>query len=378
MMKQLNNLITELETAAQYPSRTVQQAMEISKRPAVGCFPYYTPDEIIYAAGFLPVGLWGGQSDIMLADTYLQSFCCSMMRENVEQGMKGHYDFLSAVIIPTYCDTLKCICENWKAAVPQTILIPMVYPQNRSIQAGIDYLVAEYQRVQEELEGISGRKITEQKLTDSFLLYEEYRTLMREFTILAARYPITINAKTRQLLLKAAFFMDKKMYIQKIREICRNLENFPAESFDGKKVVVTGILAEPTGLLDILVENKIAIVADDLANSSWQFRTNSQKGNGVLEKMAYRIADQSGCSLLFEAQKTRGQLLVDLVKTTEADGVVVVMMKFCDPEEFDYPIYKKELEAANIPLLYLEIEQKMDSMEQLRTRVQSFAEMLDD
>jgi bcr-type benzoyl-CoA reductase subunit C len=375
-MKQLQNLISELETAAQHPLKTVQQAMKISKKSAIGCFPYYTPDELIYAAGFLPVGMWGGQSDIKLADTYLQSFCCSIMRENIEQGMKGVYDLLSAVILPTYCDTLKCICENWKAAVPQIALIPMVYPQNRRIQAGIDYLVSEYKRVQEILEGLAGEKITEQKLADSFLLYEEYRKLMRKFTSLVVRYPVTLNARTRQLILKAAFFMDKKVYIQKIREICRILETFPAESFDGKKVVITGILAEPTALLDIFVENKIVFAADDLANSSRQFRTNSQRGNGVLEKMAYRIADQSGCSLLFDGQKARGQLLVDLVKTTGADGVVVSMMKFCDPEEFDYPIYKKELEAANIPLLYLEIEQKMDSLEQIRTRVQSFAEML--
>ena len=53
-----------------------------------------------------------------------------------------------------------------------------------------------------------------------------------------------------------------------------------------------------------------------------------------------------------------------------------VMMEFCDPEEFDYPIYKKELEAAGIPMLYLEIDQQIDSFEQIRTRVQSFTEML--
>ena len=35
------------------------------------------------------------------------------MRINVEQGMKGFYDFLSAIMIPIYCDTLKCICDNW-------------------------------------------------------------------------------------------------------------------------------------------------------------------------------------------------------------------------------------------------------------------------
>ena len=69
-------------------------------------------------------------------------------------------------------------------------------------------------------------------------------------------------------------------------------------------------------------------------------------------------------------------MLIDLVREKKADAVVIFMMKFCDPEEFDYPIYKKELEAAGIPMLYLEIDQQIDSFEQIRTRVQSFTEML--
>ena len=375
-MKHLLSLIAELETAALNPIKTLKKTMDTSKKSAVGCFPYYTPDELVYAAGFIPVGLWGGQTDIKLADTYLQSFCCSIMRENMEQGMRGQYDFLSAIIIPTYCDTLKCICENWKVAVPQVPLIPMVYPQNRKIQAGIDYLVSEYKRVQEILEDLSGEKVTEQSLASSFALYEEYRKAMREFTAMAVHYPITINAKTRQLIIKAAYFMDKKDYVPQLQELCRSLSALPYEKFAGKKVVMTGIMAEPAGLLDIFVQNNVAVAADDLADSSRQFRLESSRGNTVYEKMACRIADQCGCSLLFDAEKERGQLLVDLVKDTGSDGIVVAMMKFCDPEEFDYPIYKKELEAANIPILYLEIEQKMDSLEQIRTRVQSFIEML--
>ena len=38
--------------------------------------------------------------------------------------------------------------------------------------------------------------------------------------------------------------------------------------------------------------------------------------------------------------------------------------------------YKEELENAGIPILYLEIDQQIDSFEQIRTRVQSFMEML--
>jgi benzoyl-CoA reductase/2-hydroxyglutaryl-CoA dehydratase subunit BcrC/BadD/HgdB len=51
-------------------------------------------------------------------------------------------------------------------------------------------------------------------------------------------------------------------------------------------------------------------------------------------------------------------------------------MKFCDPEEFDYPIIKEIIEKAGIPLLHIETEQQLDSYEQIRTRIQSFAEML--
>jgi bcr-type benzoyl-CoA reductase subunit C len=375
-MNRIEKIISALEETANHPAKAVKASMKETGKKAVGCFPYYTPDEIIYAAGLLPVGLWGGQTDIKLADKYLQSFCCSIMRINVEQGLKGMYDFLSAVIIPAYCDTLKCICDNWQVAVPQTYLISMVYPQHRKIAAGVAYLIDEYKRVQKELETIAGKKITEKDLEDSIALYEDYRETMRHFTAIVSRYSKTLNAKTRHLIIKAAYFMDKRLYTIKIKELMEELKKLPEEKLDGIKVVVTGILAETDALLDAFVQNKIVFVADDLAHESRQFRTSVRSEGTALERLAYRIADHDGCSLLYDEEKKHGQLLIDLVRENHADGVVVCMMKFCNPEEFDYPIYKKELEAAGIPMLYLEIEQKMDSAEQIRTRIQSFAEMI--
>ena len=170
-MNRILEIIADLQETANHPAKAVKASMKETGKKAVGCLPYYTPDEIIYAAGLLPVGLWGGQTEIKEADKYLQSFCCSIMRINVEQGMKGMYDFLSAVVIPTYCDTLKCICDNWQVAVPKTYLIPIVYPQHRKIAAGVAYLIDEYKRVQKEFETIAGRKITEQDLEDSIAIY---------------------------------------------------------------------------------------------------------------------------------------------------------------------------------------------------------------
>ncbi len=374
-MSRLHKIISELEEISTHPGRAVRKQMEKTGKKAVGCFPYYTPEEIIYAAGMLPVGMWGGQSEIKQADTYLQSFCCSIMRENLEQGMSGVYDMLSAVIIPTYCDTLKCVCENWKVAVPQIKTIPMVYPQNRATSAGVAYMTDEYRRVIKELEAMTGAEITETELLKSIALYEGYRRTIRKFVAISGHYPKTLNARVRHAVIKAGFFCDKKNYSTMIGELLSELKKVPSEKSEGIRVVLTGILAEPDALLDLFDENGVTIVADDLAQESRQFRTSVDMGENALEMLAYRYAIQE-CSLLYDEAKRRGTLLKDLVKDNRADGVVIVMMKFCDPEEFDYPIYKKELEEEGIPMLYLEIEQKMDSVEQLRTRIQAFTEMV--
>lgn len=368
--------IKRLEEAALHPARAVRETIKTTGKDAFGCFPIYGPEELIYAAGMVPVGMWGGPAELQMADRYLQSFCCSIMRSNIEYGMRRTYDMLKGVTIPTFCDTLKCICENWKTAVPQVQAVPIVYPQNRDLEAGMEYMTAEFERVKGELEKISGKTIKETELQEAWDMYEEYRAAMRAFTETAAWYPEIIDARTRHLIIKAGYFMDKRQYTEAIRTITKGLEAEPRKDFDGKRVIATGLIAEPTELLTVFKENKIAFAADDLAQESRQFRTPGRTRGSVLEKMACRMQDQRGDTFLYEAEKSRGRILIEMTKKYHADAVVVFMMKFCDPEEFDYPIYKKELEQAQIPVLYLEIDQQLDSFEQIRTRVQSFAEML--
>lgn len=375
-MKDYKTLIAELTGYASAPAKTMEAAAAASGRELFGCFPIHVPEELVYAAGYLPIGMWGGKTEIKLADKYLQGFCCTIMKANMEFGLNGTYRNLKGVIIPAFCDTLKCILENWKYAVPQIPMIPIVYPQNRKIEGGIQFLLTEFNHVKEELEKICGHEITEESIEAAFAIYENYRAAMRDFAEIASDYPITLDAKTRHLIMKAAWFMDKKEYTEAIRSITAQLKEQPAENHKGIKLIATGLISEPVELMEIFVENGIAIAADDLSHQSRVFRTPARETGTALEKMAYRIADQRGDTFLYDPLKEKGQMLIDMVKAKKADGVTVLMMKFCDPEEFEYPIIKEELEAAGIPILYLEVDQQIESYEQLRTRVQSFAEML--
>ena len=375
-MSDYKTLITQLAASASTPGRTMAASAAASGRELFGCFPLHVPEELVYAAGYLPVGMWGGKTEIKLADKYLQGFCCTIMKANMEFGLNGTYRNLKGVIIPAFCDTLKCVLENWKYAVPEIPMIPIVYPQNRKIGGGIDFLFTEFNHVKSELEKICGHEITEESIEEAFRIYEDWRKAMRDFAETAADYPITLDAKTRHLVMKAACFMDKAEYTPVIREITAQLKAQPAEDYKGIKLIATGLISEPVELMEIFAENDIAIAADDLSHQSRMFRTPARETGTALEKMAYRMADQRGDTFLYDPLKEKGQMLIDMVKEKKADGVVMLMMKFCDPEEFEYPIIKEELEAAGIPLLYLEVDQQMESYEQLRTRVQSFAEML--
>lgn len=375
-MQAVATILREMEGAVNDPRNTVLSFRQETGREVIGCLPIYVPEEIIYAGGMLPIGIWGGQTDIVHSGTYLPSFACSIMRAIMEFAMRGVYNDLSAVICPMHCDTLKCIGENWKVAVPQVPCFCLVYPQNRRNPSGIKYLTAEFENLKKQLESLSGRTITDEAIDQAIVIYNEHRKTMREFTKIVRNYPLTITPRQRHMVIKAGYFMDKAKHTLLVKSLISELKSLPPEKSDSIKVILTGIIAEPDSFLDLINQYDLVVVGDDLAHESRQFRTDVPAGGSPLERLARRWAEIQGCSLAYDPAKERSDMLIDMVRETKADGVIVTMMKFCEPEEFDYPILKKEFEKNKIPHLYIELEQQADSMEQLRTRMQGFAEMM--
>ena len=133
-MADLTVLLDTLRKAAEEPRRQMEKYLSQSKK-VVGCFPVYTPEELIHASGMIPMGLWGGRTELRMAKAYLPAFACPIMQSTLELGLRGNYKGLSAVVIPTLCDTFRCITQDWRFGVKDIPMIPVVYPQNRSIPA---------------------------------------------------------------------------------------------------------------------------------------------------------------------------------------------------------------------------------------------------
>ena len=374
-MKTLQSCIETLCRAGAQPEETIRASLQETGKPAVGCFPLFVPEELVYAAGFLPVGLWGGVSTFQKSNQYIQSFACSIMRANLELSLSGAYDCLQAVLIPSQCDTLKCVCENFKVAAPKIPVIGVTIPHNRTIQAAHTQLLNEFDYLTDTLEKIQTPACQPMSLEEAFAVYEDWRQTMMDFVETVPDYLNTISPKIRHLLIKAAWFMDKKHYTAQMKELLTLLKAQPKETFSGKRFLVTGIMLDALPVLDLLKELNVAVVDDLLCHESMQFRTPTRTGGTVSSQLAYRFLDLQSASPLYEPGKPRGARLAQMAKDQKADAVLFCLMKFCDPEAFDQPLVKKDLQAQNVPMLSIGHDQLVDSVGQLRTRIQGFLEL---
>lgn len=374
-MANLSNLLNELKDVSDNPKIMLKKYLDSGKK-VIGCFPIYTPAEIVHAAGMIPMGIWGGQVNPSVAGQYAPIFICSIMRSALEFGMLGKYKGVSAVLMPILCDTFRGMSGAWRTGVKDIPLIGVIQPQNREVKGSVEFLAAEYDEVKKELEKIAGHEITDEAIEQSIALYNEHSAVMMEFTRIANKHLDVITPKIRHAVMKSAHFMEKGEHMAIVKDIIAELNNLPEHQWKGRKVVLTGITAEPDDLLDMLAENNIAVVGDDLAQESRQFRTPVPSGNSPLERLAQQWNERKACATVHEIDNTRAQMLADMVKAEKGDGIVVCLMSFCDVEEYEYPMIAKKAEEEGIGCICLDIDQSTENSGQSRTKVQAFVEML--
>ena len=374
-MSKVEAILSQLKDIAANPKKAMDDYKAETGKGAVGIMPIYAPEEMVHATGYLPMGIWGAQGKtISKARTYLPPFACSIMQQVMELQCEGAYDDLAAVLFSVPCDTLKCLSQKWKGTSP---VIVFTHPQNRGLEAANKFLVKEYELVKAQLEHYLGVTITNAALERSIAIYNENRQVMREFVKVAAEYPQVIDAVSRHAVFKARQFMLKEKHTELVKELIAEVKAMPVQPWTGKKVVVAGILLEPNELLDIFNEFGLAIVDDDLAQESRQIRVDVLDGEeGPLYRMAKAWQQMYGCSVATDTKKGRGKMLISKLAQTGADAVIIAQMKFCDPEEWDYPVMYREFEERGIKNLMIEVDQEVTSFELVKTRLQSFVEMM--
>lgn len=359
----------------QNPKKYIEETIEETGKKAIGCMPLYVPEEIIVALGMTPVGVWGSKQQVSKAKTYFPAFICSILQTSLENSLNGEYDMLSGMVVSNYCDSLKCMGQNFKLTNDKVPFVHLTIPQNRKIQPGKDFLKSQYELFISQLEEISGNKLEDEALSEAIEIYNDHRKAMNRFVELVAEHPGAVSPTNRNYVMKSAHFIPKEEHTKMVNELIAEIEKLEDDSFTGKRIVTTGIIADSEDLLQIFEENNLSIVGDDVAHESRQYRTLVPAAESPMDRLTEQFSNME-CSTLYDQERKRGSNLIDLAKERNADGIVFVMTKFCDPEEYDYPQMMEEFESSGIPHVLIEVDQQMDNYEQARTAIQAFEEIL--
>ena len=375
-MADVKELLAEFAKVADNPAAKADEYLA-QGRKLVGVGPYYVPEEFVDAAGAVPFGVWGMVGPVVEAKKYFPPFYCSICQTTLEMGLTGKLDKLSAVMFTALCDNLRPFTQNWAAGVGNRV--PMIFvsqPQNRFISAGREYAVDSYAEVGRKVGESVGAIVDDDALRASIKLYNEWRAAMREFVQLAGQHPAEVSVVDRSKVIDAGYFMAKADHLPMVRELNAALVALPSSLEGHTPIVLSGIYADIPAISQILDDNKYAIVADDIAKESRAFAMRVPEEGDPIEALADGFCALKDDSVLFDPKKGHCRAVPALAKESGAKGVVVLMAKFCDPEEYDEPIIKRECAKAGVPVVAVEVDQSTEGYEQARTKLETFKELL--
>jgi benzoyl-CoA reductase subunit C len=344
----------------------------------VGYFCSYAPEEIIWAAGALPFRIFGRKGNIHLADQHLQSYCCSLVRSVLEEALSGELNFLDGAIFPHTCDSIQRLSDIWRLNVPFGFHTDVVLPVKLNTDSAREYMVSVLRAFRADLEKKLGVTITDDALKASMALYDQLRSTLRKLYEIRAKRPDIISGSDVYHIVKAAVIMDRERLLTLLSGVVKELKQKKPDGvkLDRKRVVISGGVCDFPDIYRLIDKAGGSVVWDDLCTGMRSFEGDFDQTADPIEAIAGRYLDRVVCPAKHSGLTSRADHLVRMVRERAAQGVIILLLKFCDPHAFDYPYLKNALDREGVPSLLLEVEDQLPPEGQLQTRFEAFLEML--
>lgn len=348
-------------------------------RGILGFFCSYAPEEIIHAAGLVPFRLFGTKGEINLADSHLQSYCCSLVRGGLETALNGSLDFLDGAVFPHTCDSIQRLSDIWRLNAGFLHHFDAVLPVKLNTDSASQYMTDVLSDFKKDLEKAFNTHISDDDLREAIRVFTSIREKLKNIYELRSQRPGLFSPSSVHRIMTAAMVMERKAFLEQISLFADNIESHAAgpDKTGRKRVVLSGGICSHPDIYDLLARAGADVVWDDLCTGGRYFQTSvSDDKKDPVASIAERYLFRNVCPAKHSDITSRGRQLVDMVRQQEAGGVIFLLLKFCDPHAFDYPYLKQFLDEAQIPSLLLEIEDQPPSEGQLLTRFETFVDML--
>lgn len=369
--------LDDFHLAAQSPNQYLDGIKRQGKK-IIGYFCTYTPEEIIHAAGVHPVRLFSAKEEVSLADAHLQAYCCSLVRGALDDALTGRLDFLDGTVFPHTCDSIQRLSDLWRLNTSFDFFADIVLPVKLDTDSARVYMRAVLEKFRRELAAGMKVDITDGDLQKSMDVFNRIRSALGTVYRLRSENPSLISGADHLALVKASMVMDRDDLDRRLPEVVEDIksEKFAWDASGKKRLLLVGGICDHPQVHQVIEGSGGVVVGDDLCTGSRWVEGLIPEGDDPITALAQRYLSRPICAAKHASNTVRGERAARLASEHRVDGVVFLLLKFCDPHSFDYPYMKACLDQAGVPSMLYEIEDQLPSEAQLATRFETFIQML--
>ncbi|MGD9504830.1 MAG: double-cubane-cluster-containing anaerobic reductase [Syntrophobacteraceae bacterium] len=364
--------------------KELQDAKEAGRK-IVGAFCVFAPEEITLAAGAVQVGLCAGaEAGKDAAEKVLPRNTCALIKSFVGFKLARLCPYLEScdmVIGETTCDGKKKAYEIFEEYAPVYV---MEIPQMKRA-CDRDLWMTEMLRYKEKMEELSGRAITAESLREAIKLVNDRRRALQRLNGLRAASPVPISGRDVLLINQVSFYDDPVRFTASINKLCDEIEDRVKAGEgvapkDAPRLLLSGCpMAVPNWKLPYVIESSGAvIVGEESCIGARNTRDLVDEGGKTMDELMNALADRYmriDCACFTPNTERLGNI-ASMAKDLKADGVIHYGLSFCQPYAIEAYKVERALKDGGVPMLSIETDYSMEDVEQLKTRVEAFVEML--
>ena len=341
----------------------------------------YMPEELVYAAGAVPVGLIRGGSPEPIAESaaYMPRFFDTFCRAQIAYRMSGDdplYQMVDLLVVPITDNNVRAIADSWDF-YSNVETFRFGVPHDKEEDA-FDYYLEGLHLLKDKLEKVTGNKIEDSKLGEAIALSNSMWESLEKISLLrqSSRPPLSGEEFVR--LNHASFYADKPTLIECLQSLYKELKGKEGASPKARVLLTGSTLAMGDyKILDLARRAGAAVVVEEFAEGMRHYWERVNLNGDLMEALADRYFRRRVPPAWFRPSRERIDFVMKLAKDFTVDGIIWYQLMYRESYDMQSFYFQRILEKE-MGLRMLKVASDYDASEMgpLSTRVETFIETI--
>ncbi len=353
----------------------------------IGTYCAMVPEELIYAAGAIPVRLCGGSREASdIGGELVPRDACPVVKASVgftSLDVLSVYKSCDVVVVPTTCDAKRKMGEE---LLEFTDVWMLETPHVKETEGAKRQWLAQINTFKKDLEHLTGQKIGRNALQTAIRMIADAQYEARRLNELRKSNAPVIFGREAMLALNAYSYDTAIEWTRAMARLNDELESrysngHAVAGLNAPRMLIAGCPPIfPNWKIPSLIETMGAVVVADESCMGGRYlydpvRITETSMNHMMASIASRYLMPCVCPS-FVPNEDRLYRLLQMVDEFNINGIIYHVLKGCVIYDFELTRVEKIMKEKNIPVLRIETDYSPEDVEQLRTRIEAFIEML--